>query len=651
MRARETRNVRDVRARQAALLVAVTFAVLSELLRVASPLLYDLADDIGYVTAAWLVPVIFAGGLLAAPLGRLVRAPVLLAVGAVGLALARIVAQVQSTPSLPVVLPGVLLGIVALGCAVRVSTARSGRSATACAVVLGLVFDTGVRLALVTWDAAWRGDVFSWSVGLVLPVVAAGLAWSVMRAATGAPAFDVDSLWGSDSWRLAALPCVLLALQTLFFANPGFTASSVGVSLPVAGGVTLVTLAAAAALVVALDSDGRLAGVAGGWLVWVARVLVMVAVVLVSGPGGLTGIWALILVSLGQVSAIVVFGAACTQPVLRRRSEPLSAWRTGLGAGLGSVALVAILLSYHLAHQIPLVGAETFAGLGAFLLVAGSVAGGTTRRVGGPARWVRVAAVATPVLALAVPVWLAISWPSPESEASPSLRVATYNTHSSVSQDGALDPERTARVLETGGADVAMLQEVPRGWLFAGGLDQAAWLSRRMAADLAYGRATDSQFGNAVLSTYPVADEWSGLLFRADPGMDRGYVGVEVPTGVGVLNVWSTHLQFEGRLETRQAQARSVLAAWDGAPRTVIGGDFNMRPGSAAIVSWFDGTGLVSAQDAAGDPTQLTAYGDDLDRRIDWILATPDVELADAAVRYSPASDHMPVFVTVRLPE
>lgn len=214
--------------------------------------------------------------------------------------------------------------------------------------------------------------------------------------------------------------------------------------------------------------------------------------------------------------------------------------------------------------------------------------------------------------------------------------------------DGRLDPERIAAVLEAGNADVVALQEVARGWPLAGGLDLAAWLSRRLDAEVAFGPAADQQFGNAVLSSRPIVATRRATMDRGEGSMRRGWVAATVAVGDTALEVVSTHLQHQDHTTTtRRAQARQVLAAWDGAAHTIIAGDFNSRPGSPDIGPWFDGTGLVSAQDSATDSAHDTSPADAPDHRIDWILGTPDLDFSDVSVPATTASDHLPVFTDV----
>lgn len=626
--------------RNAGLLVALIAAALAEVMRVSFPLLYGFAESIGFTTATWVIPVLFAIGLLAAPIGLLTGPRVLLAVAGGGLVLARVVMQVQYTPSVAVAFTGLLLGLVALAAAMRVAVVRAGPLTTAAALFLGLTLDTAIRLTLTTWDAAWRHDPVSWVVGLALPLILALVLVPVIRASGGGE-------WGPDVWWFAALPGPVLVLQTLFLASPAFVASSGRLGLPTAGAIVLVGLGLAAATPAV---RGPLA-----WMAW--AVLVAVAAAL-AGPSGWSG-W---IVPLGVLAAQIAMGALVATAAVRVervgesrvRNGRVRAWQTGLGAGVAALTVVVTLLPYQISYDLDLfrdipqpLWTALAAGIVVLIARAAPRSEGEPPTTISPLRW--VAALGTVPL-LAVPAWLALSWPDvprPTDDRS-DVRVVTYNIHSAIDWYGRLDPEQIARVLEEGGAEIVMLQEVSRGWPLGGGLDSADWLARRLGMDVAYGPAADNQFGNAVLASRPILDSWWATLDRGEGPMRRGYVGVTVAVGETTLDVWSTHLQHrDDTTRTRQDQARLLLQDWDRRPRTVIGGDLNSRPGSEDIMPWFDGTDLVSAQDEAGDPAWNTSPALNPDHRIDWIFGTRDLTFSDVAVPQTLASDHLPVFATV----
>lgn len=684
-----TRRGRALRTASAPILVVALAVAVAELLRVSFPLLYRLAEDLGFLTAAAVVPLLFALPLLAVPVGRLVGPRLMLGVTSVVVGTARVAAQVQPTPTLVVVLVGALVGLVAIPLAMRVTLARHGPATATTAVFVGLGIDAGIRLAFVTWDPSWQSDIGALVTGLVvgLAVVAAAIATAVTNGGVAGPS------WGGDRVRVGLVVGPILALQTLALASPGFVASSSGLGLAAAGGVVLVGLALAGAgpLVVAVGGRG---------VVVVAAVVVVVVAVVATGPGALGG-WVVVPVVLvaqaatGVLAMAAMAAAGAGGPSVRdrpdedrpdedrpdvahsdeeRRDETMPwAWRTALGAGIGSLVLVGTLLPYQISYELELGApqpvwpavAAVVVGAGALATRARGWAAGAADGRGladqQGAGFVR-AGVAGVLGLLVVPVALAVTDPAPDpragtdAEAASSesrsdgtpMRVATYNLHSGVGVDGRLDPERIAQVLASGGAEVMALQEVSRGWPLGGGLDLGSWLARRLAADMAFGPAADRQFGNAVLSTRPIDASRTGTMPRGQGPMRRGWVAATVPFGDATLDVFSVHLQHQDdTTETRRAQAALVLEAWDGAAGTVLAGDLNSRPGSADIEPWFDDTGLVSAQDSQSEPPSDTSPAGSPDHRIDWILGTPDLVFSDVEVPETTASDHLPIFTDV----
>ncbi len=97
-------------------------------------------------------------------------------------------------------------------------------------------------------------------------------------------------------------------------------------------------------------------------------------------------------------------------------------------------------------------------------------------------------------LGLLVVVLTALLTPGPAAAGVPDrpLRVLTYNIHHGVGDDGVLDLERIARVVEDSGADVVGLQEVDRHWSARSvWLDQPAWLAERLDMHVAYAADLD----------------------------------------------------------------------------------------------------------------------------------------------------------------
>ncbi|MFQ5350406.1 MAG: endonuclease/exonuclease/phosphatase family protein, partial [Thermoanaerobaculia bacterium] len=227
------------------------------------------------------------------------------------------------------------------------------------------------------------------------------------------------------------------------------------------------------------------------------------------------------------------------------------------------------------------------------------------------------------------------------------IRVLTYNLHQGFDVDGRLAPEALAEVIESERPDVVALQEVTRGWLVTGGLDLHSWMVRRLGLAGRFAGTADPQWGNAVLSRLPILASVYHRLPPKDLPLRRGVLDVMVETRRGPLRLLCLHLHHhkpDGAIRVEQIEA--LLGIWGGSPGTLLLGDFNAEPGSAAIqrlrrAGLHDASALLDPG-RRGTTTRLHR------RQIDWVFATPDLEFEATAVRYSKASDHLPVATTVR---
>ncbi len=228
-----------------------------------------------------------------------------------------------------------------------------------------------------------------------------------------------------------------------------------------------------------------------------------------------------------------------------------------------------------------------------------------------------------------------------------SVRLMHYNIHQGFNIDGYQDLESIARVIEKNGADIVCLNEVSRGWVINGSSDNFLWLAERLGMDYRiFMPASDSVWGNAILSKYPLELIKSGFLPRMDAPLRRSYIYASVDLsvlGIGNINVIATHLhQIAGEGEKREAQVEALLKEWGSFSRTAICGDFNAVFGDKEIQMLLD-AGLVDSQAALKKQDQLTWVHYKPYRRIDYIWVTPDIEISDLLITYSRASDHLPV--------
>ena len=173
------------------------------------------------------------------------------------------------------------------------------------------------------------------------------------------------------------------------------------------------------------------------------------------------------------------------------------------------------------------------------------------------------------------------------------VTVTSFNIHHGEGTDGVLDLARIARVIRAGGADIAGLQEVDRNFAKRSGwTDQAAELAELLGCHVAYGANIDldppepgkprAQFGNAVLSRYPIARSENAHLFRSPGEEQRGLLHAEVDMPGVLLHVYVTHLAAFSATD-RVRQAEQVVQLVNENDPAVLLGDFNARPQTPEI--------------------------------------------------------------------
>lgn len=131
----------------------------------------------------------------------------------------------------------------------------------------------------------------------------------------------------------------------------------------------------------------------------------------------------------------------------------------------------------------------------------------------------------------------------------------------------------------------------------------------------------------------------------------RSMGGAKVSVGGTDLRIYTTHLSNgvgAEAVERRQRQARAVVDKLPGsliATPMLVTGDLNVRPDDAirpwfAAAGWTDTWTQVNPNTGAG---AVTHPGDGDDARIDYVYATPVVDVSSAHTVSTNASDHLPV--------
>lgn len=163
-----------------------------------------------------------------------------------------------------------------------------------------------------------------------------------------------------------------------------------------------------------------------------------------------------------------------------------------------------------------------------------------------------------------------------------------------------------------------------------------------------WGPAADRQWGNAILTRYPVLEHGVAPLPRGGVAMRRGYLWARLDIGGGQeMLVIATHLHHvEEDHAVRQLQVPRLVEFWGGREGTVLMGDFNAEPGWPELDPLLQ-AGLRDAFAEAGAGAGYTWPSPAPDRRIDYVWLSPDLKPSDLVIPQSTASDHLGVVVTV----
>jgi len=164
------------------------------------------------------------------------------------------------------------------------------------------------------------------------------------------------------------------------------------------------------------------------------------------------------------------------------------------------------------------------------------------------------------------------------------LRVATYNVHGCVGVDGQRSESRIAEVIASMSADVVGLQELDLGRARSAHVDQAATIARQLGWKYHFHpamRSGDEQYGNAIVSRFPIALKCATGMPGAPPWYcreQRSAIWIQAETDLGPVHIINSHFGL-GYTE-RSLQAKLLIgSAWLGSvpadEPAILLGDFN----------------------------------------------------------------------------
>lgn len=224
------------------------------------------------------------------------------------------------------------------------------------------------------------------------------------------------------------------------------------------------------------------------------------------------------------------------------------------------------------------------------------------------------------------------------------IRILTWNLHHGVGEDDKLDLKRIAAVIQAQKPDLVALQEVDKNCRRSGNVDQTAELAKLTGMHGTFGKAMDlgeGEYGQAILSKTEIKQTQIHRL----PGEGEPRIAFEATQSIDgkPLRFVTAHLSFESDAG-RSKQIEALISALSAHEMpTVLAGDFNDVPGSAAMK-------LLSPkwQAVAKNGPGLTHPAKEPTTEIDHIFlqgfeAKGKAEILPEAV----ASDHRPVMAVV----
>ena len=232
------------------------------------------------------------------------------------------------------------------------------------------------------------------------------------------------------------------------------------------------------------------------------------------------------------------------------------------------------------------------------------------------------------------------------------LRILSYNIHHAEGVDGKLDVPRIAQVILSVDPDLVALQEVDKNTIRTGKVNQDIELSRLTKMNSVFGSNITfqgGQYGNAILSKFPIIKNKNFLLPNVDSGEQRGLLQsqIQISNKENVL-FFSTHLDHRRSDTERLASAKAInqIISLDNKSPAILAGDFNDVPDSPTLNElgkvWLRTNKKILRTIPASKPS----------RQIDYIFVQPkerwkiiESQILDEDI----ASDHRAIFSIIEL--
>ncbi len=232
------------------------------------------------------------------------------------------------------------------------------------------------------------------------------------------------------------------------------------------------------------------------------------------------------------------------------------------------------------------------------------------------------------------------------------LRILSYNIHHAEGVDGKLDVPRIAQVILSVKPDLVALQEVDKNTTRTGKVNQDIELANITKMNSVFGSNITfqgGQYGNAILSKFPIIKNKNFLLPNVDSGEQRGLLRsqIQISNKENIL-FFSTHLDHRRSDTERLASAEAInqIISLDNKSPAILAGDFNDVPESPTLKElgklWLRTNKKILKTIPASKPS----------RQIDYIFVQPKERwkiIESQVLDEDIASDHRAIFSIIEL--
>lgn len=245
-------------------------------------------------------------------------------------------------------------------------------------------------------------------------------------------------------------------------------------------------------------------------------------------------------------------------------------------------------------------------------------------------------------------------------------RVATYNIQAGMGMDGEYDLDRIADTIRGMNADVVGLQEVDVHWgdrshdentvkRLADKLEMEYYFAPIYDRDPSQDSEDRRQYGVAILSEYPIKQATNQKITRlstqesdSEPELAPGFLEAEIDVDGADAWFYVTHLDYRNDPAIREDQVSDMFQVMREHHYPVLMGDMNATPDAPELqplFDWFDDAWEDSKKIGNG----YTFPADSPTKRIDYLLTSKRMNVANAEVDPSAASDHFPVVADITM--